>query len=106
MHQSPVEAKPSVGITATARGGARRGWGSVGAGLVHGRCTEQLRIQNWYENLRPCTLSTVSVRLFLGFHVELCFHSENSFFKIKIFYNSCKSTPGGARRAVCARGAA
>eukprot|EP01052_Picozoa_sp_SAG31_P087658 SAG31_NODE_48884_length_164_cov_16.600000_1_plen_23_part_10 len=23
MHQSPVEAKPSVGITATARGGAR-----------------------------------------------------------------------------------
>ena len=95
MHQSPVEAKPSVGITATARGGARRGWGSVGAGLVHGRCTEQLRIQNWYENLPPCTLSTVSVRLFLGFHVELCFHSENSFFKIKIFYNSCKSTPAG-----------
>ena len=39
VHQSPVEAKPSVGITATARGGARRGWGSVGAGLVHSRCT-------------------------------------------------------------------
>ena len=39
VHQSPVEAKPSVGITATARGGARRGWGSVGAGLVHSICT-------------------------------------------------------------------